>query len=498
MFLKMNHKYENILHTVGNTPVVRVAKLAPEHVNLYVKLESFNPAGSVKDRLALGVIEDAEASGQLQPGQTVVEATSGNTGIGLAMVCAQKGYPLVIVMAENFSLERRKLMRYLGAKVILTPAALKGSGMLAKAQELAQAHGWFLANQFENPANAAAHAKTTAVEILRDFENEKLDYWVTGFGTGGTLNGVASVLRKERPDTQIVVCEPDNAPLLGSRTPQPERNGQDITPSHPAFRPHIMQGWSPDFISGLVGDVVARNQIDRLVPVAGDAALFYARELARHEGILIGISGGAAFAGAMSVAKHAEPGSTILCMLPDTGERYISTMLFDGIDTAMNHAEQEIARSTPNFRFDEKNVEPATSLDPLPQDHPEGGALIDSLLRDRDNPVVLFALEWCEFCWAVRKLFEALKVNFLSVDLDSTDFLDDDRGTKIRASLHARAGSPTIPQLYIAGKHIGGCSEVMSANDSGALQQLLEEHGISYCKDAKPHSRQFLPNWVVE
>ena len=241
----MKNKHQDILATIGNTPVVRINKLAPDHVNLFVKLEAFNPAGSVKDRLALGVIEDAEASGDLQPGQTVVEATSGNTGIGLAMVCAQKGYPLVIVMAESFSVERRKLMRFLGAKVVLTPAPLKGSGMVAKAKELADTHGWFLTRQFENESNARMHERTTAVEILRDFEGERLDYWVTGFGTGGTLNGVANVLKEKRPETKIVCCEPDNAQLLGSQTPQPEAPATGLPPSHPAFKPHPMQGWTP-------------------------------------------------------------------------------------------------------------------------------------------------------------------------------------------------------------------------------------------------------------
>src|SRR5438874_3217523 len=232
-------KYATILETVGNTPVVKIGKLAPSNVNLYVKIEAFNPLGSVKDRLALGIIEDAERSGALKPGQTVVEATSGNTGIGLAMVCAAKGYPLVVTMAENFSVERRKLMRFLGAKVVLTPAGLKGSGMLAKAVELAQTHGWFLCRQFENEANADTHSRTTAREILEDFRGERLDYFVTGAGTGGTLKGVARVLRERRPDTKIVLCEPDNSPMLGSGIPQPREPDGSITTSHPLFRPHL-------------------------------------------------------------------------------------------------------------------------------------------------------------------------------------------------------------------------------------------------------------------
>lgn len=347
----MKNKHDNILATVGNTPAIKINKLAPHGINLYVKLEAFNPAGSVKDRLALGVIEAAEASGELKPGQTVVEATSGNTGIGLAMVCAQKGYPLVIVMAESFSIERRRLMRFLGAKVILTPAAEKGSGMLAKATELAQAHGWFLTRQFENEANALMHERTTAVEILRDFDNEPLDYWVSGFGTGGTLNGVANVLQKQRPETKIIVCEPDSAQLIGSGIPQPEPASDGPTLSHPAFSPHMLQGWTPDFISGLVNQAISREHIDQLVPVTGEEAIKCSIDLAREEGILTGISGGGSFAGALKIASQAETGSTILCMLADTGERYLSTPLFADIDAEMNSEEKEIAKSTPNYQF---------------------------------------------------------------------------------------------------------------------------------------------------
>src|ERR1700760_3709060 len=252
----MGKKYQSILETVGNTPVVRINRLAPKSVNLYVKVEAFNPLGSVKDRLALGVIEAAERSGELKPGQTVVEATSGNTGIGLAMVCAAKGYPLVVTMAETFSVERRKLMRFLGAKVILTPAAGRGLGMVAKAIELAEGHGWFLTRQFENEANADMHSRTTAKEILADFEGQPLDYWVTGFGTGGTLKGVARVLAKERPDTKVVVCEPDEAPMLSSGIEQQRNADGSAAAAHPSWQPHPMQGWSPDFIPKLTGDAV--------------------------------------------------------------------------------------------------------------------------------------------------------------------------------------------------------------------------------------------------
>src|ERR1700743_2501551 len=248
----VRHRYANILETVGNTPVVRINRLAPSHVNLFVKVEAFNPLGSVKDRLALGVIEDAEKTGRLTPGQTVIEATSGNTGIGLAMVCAQKGYPLVVTMAETFSVERRKLMRFLGAKVVVTPAAGRGLGMVAKAIELAETHGWFLTRQFENEANADMHSRTTAREILDDFQGERLDSWVTGFGTGGTLKGVARVLAKERPDTKIVVSEPDDAPLLSSGIEQQRNPDGSASAGHPVWKPHPLQGWSPDFIAKLV------------------------------------------------------------------------------------------------------------------------------------------------------------------------------------------------------------------------------------------------------
>lgn len=344
-------KFDSILGTIGKTPVVRINKLGPKGINLFVKVEAFNPLGSVKDRLALGVIEAAEKSGELKPGMTVVEATSGNTGIGLAMVCAQKGYPLVVTMAETFSVERRKLMRFLGAKVVLTPAAERGFGMVAKAAELAKTHGWFLTRQFENEANPAMHERTTAREIVDDFKGEKLDYWVTGFGTGGTLNGVARVLRKERPDTKIVVCEPADAPMLSTKSPQ-ERNA-DGSPAKPnaAFKPHPMQGWSPDFIPKITADAVDMNVISRIVTVAGPDAMKCAKALAQQEGIFVGITSGATFAGALEVAKDAAPGSTILCMLPDTGERYLSTPLFGDVGADMNDEEVSISKSTPNHQM---------------------------------------------------------------------------------------------------------------------------------------------------
>ncbi|HEX4198036.1 MAG TPA: pyridoxal-phosphate dependent enzyme [Caulobacteraceae bacterium] len=340
-------RYANILETIGRTPVVKINKLAPDHVNLWVKVEAFNPLGSVKDRLALGVIEAAEASGELKPGQTVIEATSGNTGIGLAMVCAAKGYPLVVTMAESFSIERRRLMRFLGAKVIVTPAALRAVGMLEKTRELAAANGWFWTRQFENQANPDIHSRTTAREILEDFKDDRLDYWVTGYGTGGTLKGVGRVLAKESPATKIVVCEPQTAPLLTSHSPQ-ARN-PDGTPAAPnaAWTPHPMQGWTPDFIPLLTEDAVGLHFIDRVLTVSGPEAIGCSQDLAKSEGIFVGITSGATFAGALKVAADAPKGSTILCMLPDTGERYLSTPLFENVPVDMTEEEQAIFRSTP-------------------------------------------------------------------------------------------------------------------------------------------------------
>jgi cysteine synthase A len=344
-------RYENILGTIGNTPVVRINRMAPKGVNLFAKIEAFNPLGSVKDRLALGVIEAAEKSGELKPGQTVIEATSGNTGIGLAMVCAQKGYPLVVTMAEQFSVERRKLMRFLGAKVVLTPAAGRAVGMVAKAVELAKAHGWFLTRQFENEANADIHSRTTAREIVADFRGERLDYWVTGYGTGGTLKGVSRVLAKEMPDTKIVVCEPDDAPLLGSGLEQVRNPDGSAAAPHPAFKPHPMQGWTPDFIPKLTADVVQMKVIDRILRIPGAEAMRCSMELAQKEGIFVGITAGATFAGALRVSADSPKGANVLCMLPDTGERYLSTPLFANVPADMTPEELEISRSTPCAQF---------------------------------------------------------------------------------------------------------------------------------------------------
>jgi len=491
----MNTIHSNILATIGNTPVVRINRLAPDEVNLFVKCESFNPMASVKDRMAQSTIEAAEASGQLQPGQTVIEATSGNTGIGLAMVCAVKGYPLVLTMAESFSVERRRILRFLGARVVLTPAELKGSGMLAKAEELAAAHGWFLVRQFENEANAEVHTRTTALEILEAFRDRPLDYFVTGFGTGGTLKGTSQVLRERSPKTRIMVCEPDNSPLLGSGLPQSRKPDGAPAESHPSFRPHLMQGWSPDFIPKLTEDARAAGAIDEIVPVAGSEALRCARELARQEGIFCGTSGGGTFAGALSVARKAPAGSNILCMLPDTGERYLSTPLFDDIATEMTDEEQQISRSTPGYRFDVKSATaPADEQAPLA---PQAVQFVEQAVSEPQQPVVLFALEWCEFCWAVRKLFKKLEVPYRAVDLDSVEFQQDDLGGKIRAALKARLGLSTIPQIFVGGSHVGGATDLFSALSDGRLEAMLKRSGVAMRPpeaDFEPQS--LLPGWL--
>ena len=488
-------RYENILQTIGDTPLVRLQKLAPAGVNVYAKVESFNPMGSVKDRMALEVIERAERSGELRPGQTVIEATSGNTGIGLAMVCARKGYPLVVTMAESFSIERRKMLRFLGARVVLTPASEKGTGMLDKAVELAEKHGYYLCRQFENEANADAHSKTTAVEILRDFEGDRLDYFVSGFGTGGTLLGVARKLKTARSDVRIVAAEPDNAQVLGSGIPQPRDAAGKPARSHPNFRPHLMQGWSPDFVSTLTEHAVDRELVDEIVPVSGDDAVALTKMLAREEGIFAGTSSGATLAAALSVAQRSAPGTNIVCMLPDTGERYLSTPLFEDIGEEMNDEEMALSLSTPTCRFDQ-----AQGCATPPPDFAGGGidqsvgSSVEQLIAR--EPVLLFALEWCEFCWSVRKLFRRLDIDYKSIDLDSVAYQQDDRGGKIRAVLADQVGSPTIPQVFIAGKHIGGATELFDAMRDGSLQALLEANDIAFDDDPTLDPYTLLPRWL--
>jgi cysteine synthase A len=485
-------RFDNITETIGHTPVVRIHRLAPPHVELYVKLEARNPMASVKDRLAIGVIDAATRAGALKPGQTVIEATSGNTGIGLAMVCAQRGHPLVIVMGENFSIERRKIMRFLGAKVVLTPAAEKGMGMLGKAVELAEKNGWFLARQFENEANADIHSRTTAMEILEDFP-DGLDYWVTGYGTGGTLKGVARVLDERAPNTKVVVCEPDNSQVYASNIPLPWPADGIPRQSHPRARAHPMQGWAPDFIPKLAAD--ARVFVDEIVPISGREALRLSRELAQREGIFTGITGGATLAGALQVAARARPGARILCMLPDTGERYQSTPLFDDIASDMSDEELAISMSTPNHRFDkEADVPPAPSGAVVAT--AETRALVDSMIESTEMPVVLFALTWCEFTWAVRKLFARCGITYRAIDLDSVEYQVNDLGGQLRAALTERTGVPTIPQIFVGGTLIGNATETFDAFAQGRLQKLLASSHVAFEDKVGDTLYTLLPGWA--
>ena len=337
--------YKNILNTIGNTPVIKINNLAPKDINLYVKAEYFNPASSVKDRLAKNIIDNAETDGSLKPGQTVVEATSGNTGIGLAMVCAAKGYPLVVTMPDSVSIERRKLMRFLGAKVLLTPGPEGGTGSYNKAQALVEKNGWFYARQFENPANADIHESTTGIEIVNDFKDLGLDYWVSGYGTGGTFTGVSRILRKEMPETKLIITEPDVAPLIASGIEQKRSNDNSPSSSHPEWNPHPIQGWTTDFIPYVLQESIDNKYFDENIPVTGADGILWSKKLASKEGIITGISGGSTFAVAMSVARDANKGSNILCMLADTAERYMSSILFEQIDPEMNEEEIKILDS---------------------------------------------------------------------------------------------------------------------------------------------------------
>lgn len=481
----------SILDTIGNTPVVRINNLAPDGVEIYVKLEAHNPGGSVKDRLARAIIEAAEKDGTLKPGQTVIEATSGNTGIGLAVVCAQKGYPLVVTMAESFSVERRKLLRFLGAKVVLTPASEKGTGMVKKAKELAKTHGWFLARQFENPANADIHAETTAREILNDF-GDGLDYFVSGFGTGGTISGVSRTLKAESPKTRIVAAEPENAQIMASGFVQPYAEDGSAAESHPGFRPHPMQGWSPDFISKVAHEALAEKRIDAFSAVKGEDAMDCARALARKEGIFVGITAGATFAAALEIAKTAPKGSKILAMLPDTGERYLSTPLFADITEEMTAEEMALSQSTPDIRFD---VPPVPAPAPVSAVRAEPAALEEVRETVAATPVVLYALEWCEFCWSVRRMFQEAGIDYLSIDLDSAAYREGNRGGKIRAALLEITGSPTIPQIFVGGEHIGGATETFDAYNSGRLKEMLEQRSIGMVAAAE-NAYGYLPKWL--
>ncbi|MEM8972281.1 MAG: cysteine synthase [Pseudomonadota bacterium] len=481
----------SILDTIGQTPVVRLNNLAPQGANVYVKLEAFNPMGSVKDRMALAVIEAAEQSGKLKPGQTVIEASSGNTGIGLAMVCAQKGYPLVIVMAENFSLERRRLLRFLGARVVLTSASERGTGMFRMAEALAATHGWFFCRQFENEANANAHEDTTGQEILHDFAHLTLDYWVTGFGTGGTLKGTARALKLASPQTEIVVVEPENSQLLSSGIPQERRADGAAARSHPNSRAHPVQGWSPDFIPKLAGDAIDDGLVDRLLPVSGADALRVTQDLAQREGIFCGISGGATVAAALGLAKQVPTGANILAMVPDTGERYLSTPLFDHIADQMSAEEEEIHASV-----ELPPRKPSSTTKNSAAISPQAAKFVAQTLADKTMPVVMFGFEWCEFCWSVRRLFDQAGIPFHSIDVDSAAFRNDDWGGEVLRALFDHTGQRTVPQVFLDGCFVGGATDVLAEFDSGELHKRLMR--LAPPIEARPVEDviDFLPKWV--
>ncbi len=489
----MTGLYNNMLELIGNTPIVKINHLAPDGINIYAKLEAFNPMGSVKDRLALGVIEDGEKSGELKPGQTIIEATSGNTGIGLALVCAVKGYPLVCVMAENFSFERRRILRFLGAKIVITPAIFKGTGMADKAKELADKHGWFLTRQFENQSNADMHYRTTGPEIDAAFEGMKLDYWVTGFGTGGTLRGVAQYFTEHRPDTKIVVCEPENSPVFASGVETKRAPDGSPLDSHQSFRTHLIQGWAPDFIPKLTED--ARSHVDEIVGINSGEAIRLSQELAQKEGIFTGISAGATFSGALKVAEYAPKGSNILCMLPDTGERYLSTALFQEVPVDMTDEEVELSESTPNYRFD--SPPPPPPPDELqPPLTPEARKFVADAINEAGDPVVMFAFEWCEFCWSVRRMFAEVGIEYKPITIDKPEFHVNDWGGQVRIALRERTGANTFPQVFIGDEFVGGCTEVFDAWDSGELQKLLTSNGVSYDADKHIDTKTYSPKWV--
>lgn len=484
----------SILATIGNTPVVRINNLAPEGVEMFVKLEAFNPLGSVKDRIALGIIEAAERDGRLKPGQTVIEATSGNTGIGLALVCAQKGYPLVIVMAESFSVERRRLLRFLGAKVVLTPAANKGSGMIEKAVQLAKKHGWFLARQFDNPANADTHARTTAEEILTDFGIDGLDYFVSGLGTGGTMLGVASVLKVRSPRTRLIGCEPENAQILASGRIQPMRPDGVPSESHPVFRPHPMQGWTPDFVPPFAASALQSKLIDAIEPVTGDDAIVWSRQLAAREGIFCGITSGATFAAAIAVARRAPKGSRILAMLPDTGERYLSTPLFADIPEDMTDEELALSNSTPGHRF---GGSPQVSIVPPKRELPaEDVAALEDIIETSKEPVVLFGLEWCEFTWSVQRFLRDAGIAYRVINLDAATYRADRMGDRLRWALRDKLGSATLPQVFLGKRYLGGAGETLRAFEDSCLEADLGALELTVPAETAGSATSYLPKWV--
>lgn len=485
--------HDGVIDTIGNTPIIKLGRMSPKKgVDIYVKLESENPGGSVKDRLALGVIEYAEQTGALKPGQTVVEATSGNTGVGLAMVCAKKGYPFVCVMAESFSIERRKLMRFLGARVVLTNPAHKGSGMVIKAKELADEYGWFFPNQFENEANAWIHEMTTGPEIVEAMKeaNVKLDYFVVPYGSGGTLKGVGKVLREQSPHTKIYVCEPDNAPMLYSNVkteyPKDGKPSTSFAAPHPVWRPHLLQGWATDFIPQLVSSARDNEYIDEVMHAGGIDAIKTSRELAVKEGIFSGTSGGGVLSCAVKIAETAPEGTSILAIIPDTGERYLSTPLFDDIPADMTQEEKKLAESTPSS--------PPPNPD-LPGVLPEATEFVKKTVAE--NKVVVWSLQYCEFCWTLFKLLDTLGISYEAINIDSFQYAKNQMGNKYRAALCDLTDCKTFPQFFIDGEFVGGAADACIMWKNGELQKKLEEAAVEYGEyEGDPF--EFLPKWMSQ
>ena len=429
-------QHKSVLSTIGKTPLIRLNRMASKDVDVFVKCEAFNPMSSVKDRLALGLIEWAEQNGKLKPGQTVVEASSGNTGIGMAMVCAAKGYPFVCVMSESFSIERRKLMRFLGAKVVLTNPAHKGSGMVIKAKELAEKHGWHYPDQFTNEANAAIHERTTGPELLEALAGRTLDHMFVAYGTGGTVKGVGKYLKEHSPATVVHLCEPDNAPMLYSGIPTEYKSDGQFNEPHPVWRPHLLQGWATDFIPKLLSEASDAKYFDKLAHVSGSAAMSTAQKLAQTEGIFTGTSGGGVLSVALDFAKTAPKGSCIVALLPDTGERYLTTPLFADIPADMTEEEKAIAASTPSA------APPGISMPPVTD---EAVAFVQAKIAE--HKVVVWSLEYCEFCWTIFKLLEAIKVPYTVINIDSFEYAEDNMGNKYRAALTNLTDCNTFPQV---------------------------------------------------
>ncbi|CAG9460050.1 unnamed protein product [Pedinophyceae sp. YPF-701] len=487
-----------ITELIGNTPVVKLKKLSPEGREVFVKLENQNPGGSVKDRLALGVIKDAIAKGELKPGQTVVEATSGNTGIGLALVCAEYGHPLVVTMAEIFSIERRKLMRAMGAKVVLTPAYARAAGMVDKATELAEKHGWFLTRQFFNDANWKYHYDTTGVEICDMFEKDGLDYFLAGWGTGGTIRGCAKRIKERMPATKVVASEPENAALLSSGI-KSEWDGEQLRAPHPTFMPHPLQGWVPDFIPPVVEGARSEGLIDMVRTVKGAAAIEYAKLLAQQEGIFSGISGGGNVACAIELAKASPPGTRVLTVIPDTGERYLSTPLCSDIPEGMTDEEKAISESTPLAVFGKPPPPPkpaaAAAAAAAAPDDPSYDAAAFCREAAASAPLVIFSLEWCEFCWSVKNFLKAVGVEYKAVNLDSVE--NKPHFKQNRAALKELANSGTVPQIFIGGQVVeGGCTGTLDSYTTGEMQERLGKLGVAVHKVDGIDPRSFLPQWA--